>query len=278
MGVDQNPVMSGPSVDAVLSSLPSDAEQQLEVGLHVLRHAFRKKVKELETDNANMRQFGKEKNNQVVMLEQKVASLEGVVDDMTRRAKELAAENARVAAERDALAENVKKLTKDMKRLDHFKRSILNTIEDDDPAAVPSSTFSNMPEPASYMQPTSRTPPQSPPRGSTNATDLIAQIDRSIENGRSNSPSRFPDIANNEPAAPAASTGAAATVDGKEFFKKARHRLSFQKFNEFLANIKKLNSHLQTRDETLAKASEIFGPDNQDLHVAFTGLLSRHGV
>merc|ERR1719506_3180427 len=126
-----------PSVDAVLSSLPADAEQQLEVGLHVLRHAFRKKVKELETDNANMRQFGKEKNNQVVILEQKVASLEGVVDDMTRRAKELAAENARVAAERDAFADNVKKLTKDMKRLDHFKRSILNTIETDDGDAAP---------------------------------------------------------------------------------------------------------------------------------------------
>ena len=66
-------------------------------------------------------------------------------------------------------------------------------------------------------------------------------------------------------------------------------RLSFQQFNEFLANIMKLNSHLQaknkkklpppgqafiiivivttlwwqTRDETLAKANEIFGPDNQ---------------
>ena len=50
-----------------------------------------------------MRQFGKEKQNQVIMLEQKVASLESVVDDMTRRAKELAAENARIAAERDAL-------------------------------------------------------------------------------------------------------------------------------------------------------------------------------
>merc|ERR1712054_147355 len=104
MGVDQNPVMSGPSVDAVLSSLPSDAERQLEVGRHVLRHAFRKKVKELETDNANMRQFSKEKQNQVVMLEQKIASLESVVDDMTRRAKELASENAKVASERDSLA------------------------------------------------------------------------------------------------------------------------------------------------------------------------------
>merc|ERR1719506_3678731 len=147
-----------PSVDAVLSSLPADAEQQLEVGLHVLRHAFRKKVKELETDNANMRQFGKEKQNQVIMLEQKVASLESVVDDMTRRAKELAAENARIAAERDALGENVKKLTRDMKKLDHFKRSILNTIESD-AAGTPIASDSPSFEPA----PAARAP--SPSRG-----------------------------------------------------------------------------------------------------------------
>ena len=74
-------------------------------------------VKELETDNANMRQFGKEKQNQVVMLEQKVSSLESVVSEMTGRAKDLAGDNARVASERDSLADNVKKLTRDMKRL-----------------------------------------------------------------------------------------------------------------------------------------------------------------
>jgi len=260
-------------VDAVLSSLPADAEQQLEVGLHVLRHAFRKKVKELETDNANMRQFGKEKQNQVVMLEQKVSSLESVVDDMTRRAKELAAENARVAAERDALAENVKKLTKDMKRLDQFKRSILNTIESDDVPAPAGAAYdfdrAPLPLPQQVQTP-------SPPKG-TDADDLIAQIDRSIATGDTNG-SRFPDIAGAGGSGSAGAAADAAQVDGKEFFKRARHRLSFQQFNEFLANIKKLNSHLQTREETLDKANEIFGPENQDLHVAFTSLLSRHGV
>jgi len=259
-----------PSVDAVLSSLPADAEQQLEVGLHVLRHAFRKKVKELETDNANMRQFGKEKQNQVIMLEQKVASLESVVDDMTRRAKELAAENARIAAERDALGENVKKLTRDMKKLDHFKRSILNTIETDD-TSVPGSAAAAM-----AFDPT---PSFSPPRDSAMAPDdLMRQIDRSIVNSggmAAGAPSPamgmgLPDIS--------AGVDAAAQLDGKEFFKRARHRLSFQQFNEFLANIKKLNSHVQTRDETLQKASEIFGPENQDLMEAFQALLSRHDV
>merc|ERR1712224_62874 len=174
MGAKLISMAGNPSVDAVLSSLPADAEQQLEVGLHVLRHAFRKKVKELETDNANMRQFGKEKQNQVIMLEQKVASLESVVDDMTRRAKELAAENARIAAERDALGENVKKLTRDMKKLDHFKRSILNTIESDDGSAA---GFGG----AAGFDMAAPTSSYSPPRDSAMAPDdLVRQIDRSI--------------------------------------------------------------------------------------------------
>jgi len=81
---------------------------------------------------------------------------------------------------------------------------------------------------------------------------------------------RFPDIDDLD--------NQAAQVDGKEFFKRARHRLSFQQFNDFLANIKKLNAHTQSRDQTLDIARGIFGAENGDLHEDFTALLSRHGV
>ena len=54
-------------------------------------------------------------------------------------------------------------------------------------------------------------------------------------------------------------------MDGKEFFRQARARLSYEKFSQFLSNIKELNAHKQTRQETLARASEIFGDANADL-------------
>ncbi|GMI69825.1 hypothetical protein HRI_000651800 [Hibiscus trionum] len=54
-------------------------------------------------------------------------------------------------------------------------------------------------------------------------------------------------------------------VDGKEFFRQVRSRLSYEQFGAFLTNVKELNSHKQTREETLRKAEEIFGPDNRDL-------------
>ena len=53
---------------------------------------------------------------------------------------------------------------------------------------------------------------------------------------------------------------AAAAVAIRLLIADGARRLSFQQFNEFLANIKKLNSHLQTRDETLTKVSAL------DLH------------
>nr|KJB72505.1 hypothetical protein B456_011G182600 [Gossypium raimondii] len=65
-------------------------------------------------------------------------------------------------------------------------------------------------------------------------------------------------------------------VDGKEFFRQVRSRLSYEQFGAFLANVKELNSHKQTREETLRKAEEIFGPDNRDLYAIFEGLINRN--
>ena len=65
-------------------------------------------------------------------------------------------------------------------------------------------------------------------------------------------------------------------VDGKDFFKHVRTRLSYESFNSFLASIKKLNSHQNTRDETLAEAKNIFGLKDTDLYSQFEKLLSRH--
>ncbi|KAL2341194.1 hypothetical protein Fmac_009134 [Flemingia macrophylla] len=65
-------------------------------------------------------------------------------------------------------------------------------------------------------------------------------------------------------------------VDGKEFFRQVRGRLSYEQFGAFLANVKELNSHKQSKEETLQKANEIFGPENKDLYTIFEGLIMRN--
>ncbi|KAG6473136.1 uncharacterized protein At4g15545-like isoform X1 [Zingiber officinale] len=71
-------------------------------------------------------------------------------------------------------------------------------------------------------------------------------------------------------------SGRTPRVDGKEFFRQARSRLSYEQFGAFLANIKELNAHRQSREETLRKAEEIFGTKDRDLFLSFQGLLSRN--
>ena len=83
------------------------------------------------------------------------------------------------------------------------------------------------------------------------------------------------------PASAAAGGGDEATsahLDGKDFFRQARLRLTYEQFNMFLSNIKRLNDHAQTREDTLMRAQDIFGADNDDLFQSFKSLLSRHGL
>uniref|UniRef100_M8D4R2 At4g15545-like C-terminal domain-containing protein n=1 Tax=Aegilops tauschii TaxID=37682 RepID=M8D4R2_AEGTA len=70
-------------------------------------------------------------------------------------------------------------------------------------------------------------------------------------------------------------SGRTTRIDGKEFFRQARSRLSYEQFAAFLANIKELNAHRQSQEETLEKADQIFGAENKDLLLSFQGLLSR---
>ncbi|XP_066386550.1 uncharacterized protein At4g15545-like isoform X2 [Miscanthus floridulus] len=88
-------------------------------------------------------------------------------------------------------------------------------------------------------------------------------------------PSSKQSSAANSPPRGRSNPGRTPRIDGKEFFRQARSRLSYEQFGAFLANIKELNAHKQSREETLKKAEEIFGPDNKDLYLSFQGLLNR---
>ncbi|AQK46148.1 OSJNBa0008M17.14-like protein [Zea mays] len=65
-------------------------------------------------------------------------------------------------------------------------------------------------------------------------------------------------------------------IDGKEFFRQARTRLSYEQFGAFLANIKEFNAQKQSREDTLSKAEEIFGTEHNDLYISFQNMLNRN--
>uniref|UniRef100_A0A0D9WGD2 At4g15545-like C-terminal domain-containing protein n=1 Tax=Leersia perrieri TaxID=77586 RepID=A0A0D9WGD2_9ORYZ len=122
------------------------------------------------------------------------------------------------------------------------------------------------------------TPPDSPPRSFASISPprrhSISVTSRNIFDDRSSVYSGH-HSSMTSPFDAASHTGR-TRVDGKEFFRQVRNRLSYEQFSAFLANVKELNSHKQTREDTLRKADEIFGPENKDLYTIFEGLISRN--
>jgi hypothetical protein len=65
------------------------------------------------------------------------------------------------------------------------------------------------------------------------------------------------------------------SVDGKNFFKDARNRLSYETFALFLSYVKKLNDKAISKERALVELQSVFGDENSDLHEDFTNLLLR---
>uniref|UniRef100_A0A0E0L2E9 At4g15545-like C-terminal domain-containing protein n=1 Tax=Oryza punctata TaxID=4537 RepID=A0A0E0L2E9_ORYPU len=122
------------------------------------------------------------------------------------------------------------------------------------------------------------TPPDSPPRSFASISPprrhSISVTSRNLFDDRSSVYSGH-HSSMTSPFDAASHTGR-TRVDGKEFFRQVRNRLSYEQFSAFLANVKELNSHKQTREDTLRKADGIFGPDNKDLYTIFEGLITRN--
>ena len=202
-----------------------------------------------------------------------------------RRIAELE-QQVRESEERNrALSEENKAQARDLSKLDAFKRSIMQSIQDEDvpggfkmpsaeaytPAVPPPTSMHSAPPP--YTSPAPPPPATSNPLGGHSA--VPASVGGGSGFGVSASPA--PPAAMETPSVGEA-PNAAAVMDGKDFFRQARLRLTYEQFNQFLSNIKRLNDHAQTRDETLARAQDIFGADNGDLFASFKSLLSKHGL
>ncbi|MCO5592543.1 hypothetical protein L7F22_046546 [Adiantum nelumboides] len=325
----------------LLSVLPIDPYEQLDVARKITSMAVSVRVSELESETDRLRQRLSEKESTIYDLQQHVAELEHSLREATEQLSQASVEQAKLLNEKDTLATNVKKLTRDVAKLETFKRTLMQSLQDDDekdesdkapnvsnfsssagsfnvrgtdidsstrisslhsaaelatPSTLPDSENPYDSEAKSVSQkPSSTTPsrltPQltptvSPRRSATGSPSQMSApgsprwqstSDARLSVSSSQSTSQHTTAPNSPPPLQAGSAPPRTPrVDGKEFFRQARNRLSYEQFSSFLNIIKELNAHRQTKEETLRRAEEIFGSENQDLFVGFNGLLSRH--
>ena len=261
------------------SSGGKEPEEQLRAGLKLVEAAFEDKKRAYEHETRVLRSFGNERQAQVALLERRVADLETQVQQAEQRMRELANENNQLANEKAALFQEVRMMQEKVGKLDQFKKSILQSIQDEPDIARPDFA-QRVPLPKNTITPSSHQLP--PPSRAPTAYTAISPT--TSPGSRKPPPPPSSSIAQDSCAtslptdAPETAEEQAQPIDGKDFFRAARLRLTYEQFNSFLTSIKRLNDHAQNREETLAQAQQIFGEENQDLFTSFRSLLTKHGL
>uniref|UniRef100_A0A0G4GHS1 At4g15545-like C-terminal domain-containing protein n=1 Tax=Chromera velia CCMP2878 TaxID=1169474 RepID=A0A0G4GHS1_9ALVE len=234
-----------------ISGLPQSSDEQMQVGLRIIDNAYRNRVESLMSENRALKAQMEEKAATVSSLQKRQSSLEAEVLEGKHRRQLLAEENGR-------LISTVKKLQKDVARLESVKQAILSSISEATSAEAEAAAadkegggqtggadlyrneeFVQLTAPATVRE--------------LRGDPLFAAYGGGGGNShsRTSSPQRPPaQQPQTQPADP--------DMQGRMFFKAARARLSFEDFSTFLANIKRLNNHQQTREETLSSARAIF--------------------
>ncbi|KAL3749311.1 hypothetical protein ACJRO7_010421 [Eucalyptus globulus] len=324
--------------EEVLEVLPADPFEQLDVARKITSIALSTRVSALEAESSDLRAGLAEKDDLIAYLQSRVESLDASLGDALDKLSRSELDKENLVEENELLAGTVKKLSRDVSKLEIFKKTLMQSLQEDEESSGParagasqiiakptpseddaplpprsssirsqSSEVGNslsedretdVPRPgtsygyllASQTSTPRFTPPGSPPSLSASVSPtrtskppsprrnaMSFSTSRGMFDERSSIYSSVPpghhgSITSSE----SGSYTGRARVDGKEFFRQVRSRLSYEQFGAFLANVKELNSHKQTREETLRKAEEIFGPDNKDLYVIFEGLITRN--
>jgi len=236
-------------------TLPQDHEEQHDLGHRIIHAAFHGHKAKQETEIRGLKLQVEEQRERLAALQKKNSSLEVELVESHQRSQQLAEENKE-------LFKTVGSLRKQIGRLEHLKAAVLSSIQDDaEKEAEIGDTRAFMSD--QYLQ--QSTPLTSSALGLGGGQQTPGYQSQFAPKGGGGGGG----AGGQSPEAP---------VDGKAFFRQARGKLAQESFNQFLASIKRLNNQQQTKEDTLAEARQLFGPENTDLYYSFENLLNTQGV
>uniref|UniRef100_A0A5B7BT77 At4g15545-like C-terminal domain-containing protein n=1 Tax=Davidia involucrata TaxID=16924 RepID=A0A5B7BT77_DAVIN len=332
--------------EEVLEVLPSDPFEQLDVARKITSIALSTRISALETQTSVLDAKLNDKDALIADLQAQIESLDASLSETADKLARADQEKESLLRENVLLSSKVKKLNRDVVKLESFRKTLMQSLKEDEEssAGAPQVVATHIPSHASLSStsfageedatlPPSRassirsefsetgnsyaeypetdasrprisqglllasqtstprlSPPGSPPSfsasvsptrtskpGSPRRHSISFSTTRGMFDDRSSVYYSMPSSQHSSMSGSDTGSQSGRTrVDGKEFFRQVRSRLSYEQFGAFLANVKELNSHKQTREETLRKADEIFGPDNKDLYAIFEGLITRN--
>jgi uncharacterized membrane protein YccC len=116
----------------LLSVLPSDPYEQLDVARRITAMAVTARVAKLESETGKLRLKLAEKEHVIHDLQERVGDAESSLQETTARLSHALDEQAKLANEKDMLAGQVKKLMRDVAKLETFKRTLMQSLQEDD--------------------------------------------------------------------------------------------------------------------------------------------------
>jgi len=258
-------------------TLPEQHEDQLQLGFRMVTNAFNSKAHSLEQEASKLRLACEESKGKAQALQRKNSALEVELVEGKQKAQQLSEENKE-------LFKTVQQLQRQMQRLEGLKKRVMDSLandqhsNDDDSKVFMREDYLRgaMPLTMAAMSGESTNHVKRPPGEVIEPMPNTLTAQRSAPQFATASSATAPSTSNLPQVFGGDKSNAA--IDGKLFFREARSNLSYEAFNEFLANIKRLNNQQQTREQTLEDARRIFGPELEHLYKEFEQLLNRHSL
>jgi len=256
-----------------LQWLPEQDEEKLQLGFRIIQNAFKGKVGTLESEVRALKGANDEKQQALNGLQKKNSSLEVEIIEMHQKTQQMSEENK-------TLLSTVRSLRAQIEKLERLKKTFMETIDDYGTGSnAGTDRQAQLFAGDDYLRGAA---PMTMGQADGNFSNPVFQ--QGIQFGKmdtdgNGSISRAEFLAGSPQPVAMSTTSprpASPQIDGKAFFRMARGKLAYEDFNTFLANIKRLNSHQQTRDQTLEAARKLFGAQNSDLYTDFQALLNRH--
>ncbi|KAG6575031.1 hypothetical protein SDJN03_25670, partial [Cucurbita argyrosperma subsp. sororia] len=287
--------------EGVLEVLPSDPFELLDVARRITSIALSTRVSVLESESAALHAQLSEKDALIAELQSQIESLDlevfrkTLMQSLHEEENNTGGSEAAVKIESQQSVPSTLLVGEDDSTLPPSKYSSIqsntsetvNSVKEEHEGDVTTSRprISNRLLLASQTSTPRLSPPGSPPitsasvsptRRSNPVSPKRHAMSFSVSRGVFDRTSMYSPVGNHSSSPQAGTHTGRTRVDGKEFFRQVRSRLSYEQFSSFLTSVKELNAHKQTKEETLRKADEIFGPDNKDLFTIFEGLITRN--
>ncbi|GMP76840.1 hypothetical protein CsSME_00033343 [Camellia sinensis var. sinensis] len=126
---------AGPNFDLpeeVLEVLPSDPFEQLDVARKITSIALSTRVSSLESERSVLRAQLTDKDNLIADLQSQIDSLDSSLSDAADKLARADHEKESLLRENAALSNTVRKLNRDVSKLESFKKTLMQSLQEDE--------------------------------------------------------------------------------------------------------------------------------------------------